>query len=489
MSKKVLIAVGDKSYTKILFETFSKYPDDFTLSKQEILHRRYLYEIVKEESPSVLIVHDTYLESVQENQRDKDKELISIIKQLRLDFDDSLRIVFLCERSTNDPLLSRLVSMGVLDIFNTQRIDIEQFINQLKGKVSFAEIAPFLNNSLSIDGEEIPALLEEDLEEEDVTEEKTDKQQIEKNTKEKTVVQKIVQKNVIKREYSIHVHNAPNEKVVGIPVKRKTILIGSFYPRNGTTFVSHLLARSIANYQVSTLYVEDPLLKPYTYDRFYGHEFAPNYISKWSTQQENNSDIQTDWIREGVQLICHNPTLLSEEPAGISFEDYIKLLYTNSSLVTIIDVGSNLDNEIVTDLLEIADHLFIVLDSDVTQLQGLGENSLFASLIESEITHIIGNRFNEKIKKNPLIQDLFKDKLISILPSFQDEDVYVAQYQGMFLNDYKDYRSKVNELLVPILELLLPNKLLKAKGSGILNKLFNRKIKIEKKNPGGNQYE
>ncbi|MEY8346321.1 hypothetical protein [Niallia circulans] len=488
MTKKVLIAVGDKTYTKILIETFSKYPEDFTLSKQEILHRKYLYEIVKEETPSILIVHDTYLESMQENQKDKDIELLSIIKQLRLDFDDALRIVFLCERSSNDPLLSRLVSMGVLDIFNTQRIDIEQFINQLKGKVSFAEVARFINNSLSIDGEVIPSLLEEDSEEESVNENENGKTHKEKNTKEKTIVQRIVRKNVIKREYSIHVHNAPSEKVVGVPVRKKTILVGSFYQRNGTTFISHILARSIANYQVSTLYVEDPLLNPYTYDRFYGHEFAPNYVNKWSAQQENTSDIQTEWFRDGVELICHNPTL-SEEPVGISFEDYIKLLYTNSSLVTIIDVGSNLDNEVVTDLLEIADHLFIVLDSDVTQLQGLGENPLFSSLIESEKTHIIGNRFNEKIKKNPLIQDLFKDKLISIIPSFEDEDVYEAQYQGIFLNDYKDYKSKVNELLVPILELLLPNKLLKTKASGILNKLFNRKIKIEKTNPGGNQNE
>jgi hypothetical protein len=35
------------------------------------------------------------------------------------------------------------------------------------------------------------------------------------------------------------------------------------------------MARSIAHYQVSTLYVEDSLLVPYTYDRFYRHEFAP----------------------------------------------------------------------------------------------------------------------------------------------------------------------------------------------------------------------
>lgn len=185
MTKKVLIAVGDKTYTKILIETFSKYPEDFTLSKQEILHRKYLYEIVKEETPSILIVHDTYLESMQENQKDKDIELLSIIKQLRLDFDDALRIVFLCERSSNDPLLSRLVSMGVLDIFNTQRIDIEQFINQLKGKVSFAEVARFINNSLSIDGEVIPSLLEEDSEEESVNENENGKTHKEKTLKKK----------------------------------------------------------------------------------------------------------------------------------------------------------------------------------------------------------------------------------------------------------------------------------------------------------------
>lgn len=77
--------------------------------------------------------------------------------------------------------------------------------------------------------------------------------------------------------------------------KEKNIVIGSLYPRNRTTFVSYLIARSIAHYQVSTLYVEDPLLVPYTYDRFYGHEFDPYYRSKWVKQQEDLPDIQDEW--------------------------------------------------------------------------------------------------------------------------------------------------------------------------------------------------
>lgn len=70
-------------------------------------------------------------------EKNRDLELLSIIKQLRVGLDDTLRIVFFCERPTSDPLLARLVSMGVLDIFHNQRIDIDHLPLSLKEKFLF----------------------------------------------------------------------------------------------------------------------------------------------------------------------------------------------------------------------------------------------------------------------------------------------------------------------------------------------------------------
>ena len=106
MKKKVLIAVGDKSYTAILKETFEKYPEQFVLSPQEVLHRRFLEEILDIEKPDVLVIHDYYLGSDFIRQEQKDQELATFFRNFRINYDDSLRIVFLCERDRKSTRLN-----------------------------------------------------------------------------------------------------------------------------------------------------------------------------------------------------------------------------------------------------------------------------------------------------------------------------------------------------------------------------------------------
>lgn len=122
--KKVLIAVGDKDYTNILKQNFANYQENFTLSSQEVLHRRYLQEIVELEKPDILIVHDTYLPSSYSTKEERENELLAFIRLFNTMFDESLRFVFLCERPVGDPFLSTLVSIGVRDIFNTSRVPL-----------------------------------------------------------------------------------------------------------------------------------------------------------------------------------------------------------------------------------------------------------------------------------------------------------------------------------------------------------------------------
>lgn len=81
--KKVLIAVGDRNYTEILCDAFDKHTSLFTLANQEVLHRRYLEEIVDLETPDILIIHDRYLESSFAEQVDRDNELLAYIRQCR----------------------------------------------------------------------------------------------------------------------------------------------------------------------------------------------------------------------------------------------------------------------------------------------------------------------------------------------------------------------------------------------------------------------
>ncbi|MEM5013991.1 hypothetical protein WKH57_25090 [Niallia taxi] len=503
--KKVLIAVGDRNYTEILCDAFDKHISLFTLANQEVLHRRYLEEIVDLETPDILVIHDRYLESSFAEQVDRDNELLAYIRQCRIQYDNQMRIVFLCERPTKDPYLSTLVSVGIMDIFNQNTIDLDQFIQQLSEPPKFSQVEKYLSTTiplfaakqeeerLELEKKKAKEKKEKTVRPVKVVEKKVIQKVVEKKVVqkvvEKKVVQKVVQKNVIKRDYNIHVHNN-TEKVIGIPVKRKTVLVGSPSARNGSSFVSHLLARNIARTGISVSYMESPLTTPYTYDRFFGTQYAPDYrglfqelLMEYKIPNQTN-----EWTKDGVQIICQNPSSDYEAPNDISLETFIKVLYSSDALINIIDIGTSWDKEITKDLLDIADIALMVVTPDVPLLQQLEENPKLKSITQSEKLRFVGNRFSEGINNNPLIKDLLAEKLILTLPSFMDTDVFQAQYQGVFLNDQKDYPLKISNLFSPITDLLLPKEVLtnKTKG-GFLRSIFHKKISIQKSNQEAKQ--
>ncbi|MEK3992655.1 hypothetical protein [Robertmurraya sp. FSL R5-0851] len=494
---KVLIAVGDKSYTDILTETFSQHTDYFTLSSQEVLHRRFLEEIVELEKPDMLVIHDYYLESDFTRDEMKEQELATFFRKLRVEYDDSIRIVFLCERPKGDPFLSSLVSMGILDIFNSNAFDLDEFIQQLKDKPRFAKVEKFLV-SIVPHTTTIPVAEEEVNEDEEAEEdspkkdrkEKTEKQVVQKVI-EKKVVQKVVNKNVIKRDYTVQVHNH-TEKIVGIPIKKKLVMIGSPIQRSGSTFVSHLLARTLTQMGVPTTYVESPFSNAYTYDRFFGTEHASDYRSKFyqfSKYIDPKVKSVFDWNKFDVDIICKHPT---NEPVyqedEVAFESLIKVLFSSSSSVTIMDVGTDWEYELFQDVFDIADHVYFVFEPDIPFIQYFEETkddriSFMRDKLSSEKSAIIGNRFDKPTLESALIQDMYKDKIITSIPVFPVKEVFQAQLEGKFLNEYKESQKRMELHLQPLLEEILPGEFLKKhrKGTGLFKGLFNKNITIEKK--------
>ncbi len=477
--KKVLIAVGDKDYTNILKNTFAKYPKEFTLSSQEVFHRQYLLEIVENEKPDILVVHDDYLSSSYSTDEEKEKEWLQFIRRFYTAFDETLRLVFLCERPRGDVFLSTLVSLGVRDIFNANSFDLDVFIQQLIEKPRFINVEKFLllNQGVSIP----PISFENEEDKEEAAEEKSTKT-------EKTVVQKVVNKNIIKRDYKIEILNQ-TEKVIGVPVKKKLIMVGSPLPRSGSSFISHLLARALTQMDVSVTYVENPYAKPYTYDRFIGHQKTNNYRSKfyeYSKDIPNSFDIVSDWKVEQVSLICKHPThefiYLGQD---IGFDTWVKVLYSTPSTITIIDVGSDWNNDVFRDLYDITDHLYIVLEPDFPYIQYFEEaedlsTKFLRELLLTNKTSLIGNRFTHHMKENEIIKELYTGKFKTTVPAFPAQDIFESQYQGIFLNDYKDYHKFLEPVLFPLLNEILPGELMKRQKSGLIKKLFGKKISIQK---------
>lgn len=499
--KKVLIAVGDKSYSTILKNNFDSYPDSFSLSSQEVLHRRFLEEILDLEKPDILVIHDQYLGSDFIRPEQQDQELTSLIRKFRVNYDDSLRIIFLCERPKGDPLLSTIVSIGVRDIFNTNSFDVVDFIEQILEKPRFSNVEKFLLPASPL----IPFVEEEG--DEDEMERDEDSAEGESKSKnpiiqnviekkviqkvvEKKVVQKVVNKNVIKRNYQVQITNH-TEKIVGIPVKKKLIMIGSPNHRSGSTFISHLLARALTQMGVTVTYVESPFSKAYTFDRFTGQQFADDYRSKFyqfSKYIDPKLRSVFEWTIEDIDIICKHPT---NEPvyAGeeVSFDNLIKVLFSSQATVTIMDVGTDWEYELFQDVFDIADHAYFIIEPDIPSIQYLEESKkesvqFLLKQMENEKTLLIGNHFEKRMLSNQLIKALYSEKMVTHFPTFSTADVFQAQYDGVFLNDYKDYQKRIEPYVEPLLKQILPQEFIKKhkKGSGLFKGIFNKKITVEK---------
>lgn len=495
LPKKIVLAVGNKDLSAILSKEFTKRTKDFILAKQEILHINFLEEIVDMEKPDILLVHDFYLESSLSEKEEREVEWLNLFKKLRYLYDDSIRIAVMCERPKGDPFLSQLVSLQIFDIFNTNMVDVQDMMEQLEDKPRFAKAASFLTGDIAfLSG--MGEAVEEDVQEKAKIENSPAPVKpvinkiIEKKVVQKNVIQKVVNKNVIKRNYNLHVHQSV-DKVVGVPIQKQLLLVGSIFPKSGATFFSHLLAREIASYGVGVTYIESPFSPPYTYDRFDGRNRVPNYLSKFYSLQQPESildkSIQFDWEHDEVGIIAKHPLKEDIQPSEqIAFEMFVKLLYSSSSTYTIIDIGTDWTLEVYQDLLEICNDAFIVIEPDLAHLQYTEESQeeimkFFRESLDNEKIGIIGNRFDPKLINYPFFDDLLGDALITTIPVVSSKDVFESQYNGEFINNLPSYENEIKTVLRPIIESLLPEPFLKQKkGSSLLKGLFSKKVRLEK---------
>lgn len=495
--KKVLLAIGDEGLSKILRRALHTNPNEFEVLESEVFHTQYLEEFIDTHQPDILLLHDTYLINEEITKEERDDFWLRIVQHLRIKYEESLRIVFFCERHSRDPFLSNLVLRSVYDIFNTSSIDRDSMLEQLKNKPRFSNIKKFVHSIDQVSNEALEE--DDDLDEEEnendegqQSEEKSNETKLKKEKKfvQKQVVQKIVNKNIVKRDFNIQVHNQV-EKVVGVPVERKLIMIGSPFSRTGSTFVSHLLARELVKMGVSVSYVESPYAYAYSYDRFIGHEKIPLLRSKfYQYTKEIDPKLPSvfDWELGGINMVVKHP---ANEPIyssdEIPFETYVKILLSQQSTVTIVDVGNDWNEEIHRDIYDISSKCYFVIEPDICLMQYIEESQkepipFFREVLSEQKSELIGNRFAPSFLKNEVVQQVFKDKLRATIPTFSTMDVFESQYQGTFLNDNPSQEKVIEDSLGPIIADLLPREFLKKqkRKSGLFRGLFNKKISIDK---------
>ncbi|MFJ8519407.1 P-loop NTPase family protein [Lysinibacillus xylanilyticus] len=150
-SKSVLLAIGEPNISNAIRKYMTNI--GFDVLDDEVLHRKYLNESVELKAPDIVFIHDYYLPSECDDVSEpkaRDQEMLQMIEQWRMLYDQSVRIVYLCVRDRTDPFLGDLVARNVLDIFHEQTIQIDTF-QQLLEPPRFSNVSKFGTGNLHIE--------------------------------------------------------------------------------------------------------------------------------------------------------------------------------------------------------------------------------------------------------------------------------------------------------------------------------------------------
>ncbi|PFO98091.1 hypothetical protein [Bacillus cereus] len=495
MVKKIVLAISDTVYTAYLREDFIG--AGFEVADSDVMHIKYLDEILDTEQPNILCINDKRL-NIDAGHEEK-RELIILQKLRDIRFNRDIRIVVFTERENDDEFLAKLIYLGIYDIFNSRKIDIDnKVIPQLLQESDIKNVAEIVGASQAPQQTkfpEVPVNDEEEasseLEEGGDSEPASNSNKLFKNKqKRKSVSEKMPKAPVIKKQYKL-AFEPVYEKQIGIAIPRRTIVVASMNRRSGATFVSHLLAAYLNELQIDVNYIENLYDDGYTYPLLKGYTEAPeNYRSEFMLQRfkemlQKESDILSipKWKQGKINYIVKNPIVDQElkNETEQDFDHFIKVLLANQEApISIIDAGSDWDKDLYHEICEMADYIFFVAEPDLHQLLKIAhpltqKERKLVSYLALEKTRIIGNKFSPALLKHEIVEECFGDKVLTALASYEIEDVFESQLDSSTLLSSRNYYKELEGIMKEIAELLLPNQLLNQKKSSILSGFRFRK--------------
>ncbi|ACO25660.1 hypothetical protein MRY88_28215 (plasmid) [Bacillus cereus] len=496
MLKKIVLAISDTVYTAYLREDFIS--AGFEVADSDVMHIKYLDEILDTEQPNILCINDKRL-NIDAGHEEK-RELIILQKLRDIRFNRDIRIVVFTERENNDEFLAKLIYLGIYDIFNSRKIDIDnKVIPQLLQELDIKNVAEIVGASQAPQQTKLPEISVDD-EEEEVSSElegggnsepTSNSNKLFKNKqKRKSVSEKMPKAPVIKKQYKL-TFEPVYEKQIGIAIPRRKIVVASMNKRSGATFVSHLLAAYLNELKIDVNYIENLYDDGYTYPLLKGYTEAPeNYRSEFMLQRykemlQKESDILSipKWKQGRINYIVKNPIVDQElkNETEQDFDHFIKVLLANQEApISIIDAGSDWDKDLYHEICEMADYIFFVAEPDLHQLLKIAhpltqKERKLVSYLALEKTRIIGNKFSPALLKHEVVEECFGDNLLTALPSYEIDDVFESQLNSSTLLSSRNYYKELEGILKEIAGLLLPNQLLNQKKSSILSGFRFRK--------------
>lgn len=443
------------------------------------------------EQPDILCINDKRL-NIDAGHEEK-RELIILQKLRDIRFNWDIRIVVFTERENDDEFLAKLIYLGIYDIFNSRKIDIDnKVIPQLLQESDIKNVAEIVGASQAPQQTKLPEVpVDKEEEEGGKSEPASSSNKLFKNKqKRKTILEETPKAPIIKKQYKL-AFEPVYEKQIGIAIPRKTIVVASMNSRSGATFVSHLLAAYLNELQIDVNYIENLYDDGYTYPLLKGYTEAPeNYRSEFMLQRykemlQKESDILSipKWKQGRINYIVKNPIVDQElkNETEQDFDHFIKVLLANQEApISIIDAGSDWDKDLYHEICEMADYIFFVAEPDLHQLLKIAHpltqrERKLVSYLALEKTRIIGNKFSPALLKHEVVEECFGDKVLTALASYEIEDVFESQLNSSTLLSSRNYYKELEGILKEIADLLLPNQLLNQKKSSILSGFRFRK--------------
>lgn len=413
-----------------------------------VLTREMIIPKVHETNADLLIIDDN-LPSEFDSAKEKDKEWLDIIEELRLRL-PVLRIAFIGNRKLGDAFLGKLIESGVLDLFLGTALEPNEFREVLQKPPEYARVAKYRAAAYGKDFGWVPK---------GVPEKEKEIQQLER---------------LVYVEKPVEV-----EKIVEIPVPQvihiqpKLVVFGSISSGAGATFLATNFAAYLDSLHVPVAVLEGCLRKPTLYHLLWGEKNAPKGWVSWFEQLQYHNSIEkgTEW-RGGRNGNIFWVPVGDRVDAGLwEYMLSLKLLtYVRQVPIVLVDLSTEWDTELARNVLAVADEVWVVADFD--PLHYLQADGLLRKLLEAKVTPklIANRRYSERAERR--FVGTFGEEPITWMPDF-GSSVLEAMWEGKL---YFDCDQDMEKYLRPLAERILDKALIRNRKGNfrIKQSLFSR---------------
>jgi len=299
------------------------------------------------------------------------EEWFEVIEEIR-GFSINIRIVFLCDRPTEDLFLTNLTTFSVYDIFHEGKLP-QNYIKQLSGQPEFKNIEMFRKQLTKATDDLLRLQKEKEAEQ-------------------------LIRNGVLPKTGQVIDANVPIYERLLIPPQ--LIVIASAFEGAGSSTFGRMLAEYLASFRLHVGFLESPYARPSWFDFINASRLVQDGWSSWHRQiatgaeVSKGSDIQ---LKDVHYIVKHR----SEQLDDLDFMKTAQIVGLARQIpILFYDLSSNIDDANEKIVLSQANHLLLVTSFDPVRVNR--EHPRYKKLLEMvprDKISVICNRSSGELKQ------------------------------------------------------------------------------------------